>query len=185
MALFQVTAPATEPLSLVEAKVHLRVDVADEDGLIYDLIRAAREYVEAFTHRALITQTLDDKGDSFPHNYDPIELLKPPCASVTSVTYVNSAGATETWSPTLYTTDLPTGPQARMGRIVPAYQQYYPVTRDVANAVTVRFVAGYGTADAVPVGLKVAMKLLIGEWYRPARDMTNVWDKVLWPFKAF
>lgn len=193
MAPFLVTGPATEPITLDDAKLHLRVEVTDEDALIDGLIVAAREYVENFTHRALVTQTWDLKLDGFPCY--SLELPKAPTASVTSISYVDTNGTTQTLSSALYTTDLPTGPHACAGRIVLAYQQYYPQTRDVVNAVTVRFVAGYGTADDVPASIKAAMKILIATWYRPGREAVNIGnivtavpmtvDALLWPFKSF
>ena len=49
--------PAGEPLTLAEAKPHLRVDLNDDDALITALISAAREQVEFLTGQRLITQT--------------------------------------------------------------------------------------------------------------------------------
>jgi len=208
MALSQVTAPATEPITLAEANAQCKIDVPDENDLVDTLIIAAREYVEAFTHRALITQTWDLTLDGFPDQWSTVArdhqqvgegaiwLPAPPTASVTSITYVDTQGVTQTWSPTLYTVDNPQGPKARRARIVPAYSQYYPVTRTVPNAVTVRFVAGYGaTAAAVPFSIKAAMKLLIGNWWlnreagqiiRGSADILPFGvDALLWPYKAF
>jgi len=149
VSLFLVTAPASEPVSLAETKLHLRVaaDVTAEDDLIAGLIVAARDYAETVTHRALPLQTWDLKLDGFPDDGGPIWLPKAPTVSVTSVTYVAQDGTSTVWSAALYTTDLPTGPKARAGYLEPAYGQVYPSTRDVPNAVVVRFVAGYqGTA---------------------------------------
>lgn len=188
MALSLVTPPAVEPVSLAEAKGQLRLSLADDDALITELIAAARDYVETCTHRALITQTWDDKRDGFPAWSDAIWLPKPPLVSVTSVTYVDQNGVTQTWSSTLYTVDAPTGPKARMGAIVPNYGQAFPSTRDVVNAVTIRLVAGYGAAaTAVPAGLKAAMKLLIETWLGggSAAPIPAAVNALLWPFKAF
>lgn len=207
MALSLVTAPATEPLSLAEAKAHLRVDQDDENDLIATLVIAAREYVETHTHRALITQTWDYQLDGFPAMWSTVDVdarqvhtgaiwfPKPPLLSVTSLTYVDTAGVTQTWDAGNYTVDAPAGPKARMGRLVPAWSLYYPVARTVPNAVTVRFVAGYGGAALVPASLKAGMKLLIGNWWlnreagqivRGSADILPFGvDALLWPYKSF
>lgn len=192
MALSLVTAPATEPITVAEAKLHLRVDGADEDLLIQSLIAAARAYAEAFTHRALITQTWDLKLGAFPCG--DIWLPKPPVSSVTSISYVDANGDTQTWASSNYTADLPSGPEARMGRITPAYSVSYPTTRDVVNAVTVRFVCGYGAASAVPDAIRHAMRMMVAHWYEQ-REPVNIGnittvlpmtvESLLWPYKAF
>jgi len=164
-------------------------------------IAAARQTVETFTHRALITQTWDLKLDTFPDwsrsdsPWAPLVLPKPPVQSITSISYIDTNGATQTWTASLYDTDLPVGDYAAPARVLPAYQQIYPVTREVPNAVTVRFVAGYGGASAVPFALKAAMKLLIGNWWmnreaaaiiRASADVLPFGvEALLWPFKAF
>ena len=161
-----VTAPAAEPLTLAEAKLHLKLDVTADDDLITSLIVAARQHVETVTGRALVTQTWDIKYDEFPRELDaPIMLPKPPIASVTSVKYLDAAGVEQTWSSANYITDLPSGAWAGFGRIRPGMSTAYPATYAVINAVTVRIVCGYGAAAAVPDGLKAAMKILIGHWY--------------------
>lgn len=190
MSLTLVTAPLVEPITVAELHTHLRVDAADEDDLLASLIVAAREYGETFTHRAFLTQTWDDKRDGFPCD-DVIWLPKAPLISVTSVSYVDAAGVTQTWSSTLYTVDAPAGPKARAGCIVPNYGQAFPSTRDVVNAVTVRFVAGYGgTAAAVPSLLKACLKEHVrASWLRgDAAESQKVlaWvDQQLWGYKCF
>jgi len=57
MGLKQTVAPALEPVSLTEAKLHLRIDTTAEDVLISSLIKAARQYCENYQRRAYITQT--------------------------------------------------------------------------------------------------------------------------------
>lgn len=194
MGLSLVTAPAAEPVSLAEAKAQCSIDasILDDDALLNGLIRGAREFVETYTGRALLTQTWDWKLDGFPCGAMVIPLA--PVASVTSITYTDMNGAGQTWSSALYETDLPTGPQVQRARIQPVYLQIYPVTRVVFNAVVVRFVAGYGaTGASVPYGILAAMKLLIAHWYT-RREPVNVGslvtpipftvDSLLWPYKA-
>lgn len=149
MSLTLIVAPTAEPVTLADVKLHLRVgsDVTAEDDLIAGLIVAARDYAETFTHRAIPQQTWDEKLPGFPCDGGPIWLPKAPGISVTSITYIAQDGTSTVWSSALYTAVLPSGPKASKGYIVPAYGQVYPSTRDVPNAVIVRFVAGYvGTA---------------------------------------
>ena len=175
MALTLVTAAAGEPLTLDDVKGHLKITSTDQDGEIVGWITAAREWAETRTGRALITQTWDLKLDGFPVDGGPITVPKPPLISVTSITYVDTNGVTQTWSSALYTVDAPTGPQARSGQIWPAYNESYPGTRAQVNAVTVRFVCGYGAvADLVPASIRSAMKILIATWNAPGRQSVNV-----------
>jgi len=165
------------------------------DPELLSWITAARQYCETFTHRALVSQTWDLAQDVFPNGFESLWIPKPPLVSVTSVSYVDQPGVTQTWSASLYTVDAPAGPWARQGRIVPTYLQIYPVTRAIENAVTVRFVAGYGAAASVPAPIKVAMKLLIGHWWvnreagalvRASADILPFGVvELLYPFKAF
>lgn len=202
MALFLTTGPASEPITTTEAKLHLRVDADDDDDLIDALIQAAREHVETFTGRALMTQTWDLKLASFydcaayDSDANVIWLPKPPVQSVTSVTYLDSNGDSQTWtaSSTGYLTDLPTDPKGQRARIYPAYAISYPTTRTIQNAVTIRFVSGYASAAAVPESIKAAMKLLIGTWYEQrahvatgvnATEIPQTVNTLLWPYKAF
>lgn len=152
------------------------------DPMLNVLIKAARQHVESHTSRALITQTWDWKGDSFRVMRDkgfpnsPLVVPLAPLISVTSVTYLDQDGASQTWSSsTGYQTDIPTGnPWMPAGRIMPREGQTWPDTQsNTFNAVTIRFVCGYGAASAVPLPLKQAMLLLIGHWYEH-REAVNI-----------
>lgn len=165
MALSLVTAPAAEPISTASAKTHLRVDTSADDTLIDDLVKAARRQVERITGRVLIDQTWDWKLDRFPAGKLIVPL--PPLSSVTSITYTDSNGDSQTWAASKYDVDAPVGPHAAHGRIAPAYGEVYPTTRDEMNAVTVRFVAGYGTAGSnVPDDLIRAMHRIVADTYQ-------------------
>lgn len=189
-----VTAPSGEPVDLATVKAQLTIDVSSYDGLLLGLLTAARRHVETVTGRALYQQTWDAKFGAFPSDDDGIWLPKAPLQSVTSVTYLDANGASQTWSSASYTVDAPSGPHAQRGRLYPKYGVVYPTTQDVPNAITVRFVAGYGTTAAtVPEELRLAIALLVGHWFenREASTAGGVvpipmgFDALIWPFKVW
>lgn len=159
MALKLITAPVTEPVSLAEAKLHLRVDVDDDDALITSLIQAAREQAEHETGRALITQTWEAVYDEFP--CDELFLGMPQVQSVSSVTYIDAEGDEQTLSSSAYSLDNETD----KAFILPAIDTEWPDTLDTTNAVRVQFVCGYGSAGDVPAGIKTWMLMQIGALY--------------------
>jgi uncharacterized phiE125 gp8 family phage protein len=185
MGLQIVTPPAVEPVSLAEAKAHLRVDTTDDDSLIKSLIIAARAYCENYTGRQFITATLKLTLDGFPDALDKNDLAgdggyvikddailmpRPRLISVTGITYIDMAGATQTLSSSVYKVDT----QREPGRLGLAYNQTWPIARDEINAVAITFAAGYGaSANDVPQTVKQAMLLLIGHWYEN-REAVNV-----------
>lgn len=163
MSLKSITAPTTEPITLEQAKAHLRVEVSDDDALISALIAAAREAVESKTQRSLMLQTWELALDAFPGCQDQygIRLPKAPLSAVTSVAYVDSDGAPQTMAEADYQLDDHSEP----ARILPAYGTTWPATRDQANAVVVQYEAGYADAAAVPAQIKAWMLLRIGMLY--------------------
>ena len=92
MALSLYAGPTTEPVSVEEARLHVRQDGTSDDDVIRALITASRENVEQITRRALITQTWDYYLDAFPGG-DRIEMPLPPLASVTHIKYFLRAAA--------------------------------------------------------------------------------------------
>lgn len=155
-----ITAPATEPVTLAEAKLHLRVDASDEDTLITSLISVARHECENRTGRALITQTWELTRDCFA---DEMELPQPPLQSVSSVKYFDTSEVEQTLASSVYRVDSYSQP----GRVTLAYEETWPdIALEYPNAVAIRYVAGYGAAaSSVPPPLKQWMLLHIGHWY--------------------
>jgi uncharacterized phiE125 gp8 family phage protein len=156
MALKLFAAAGTQPVTLAEAKAHLRVDTTDEDALITAFIVAATEMAEQHTGRALMTQTWDMTLDKFP---DALELTRTPVQTITSVTYYDTAGALQTLAAPGYVLDAADGDD--YAHITPAYGSEWPATRDQVNAVSVRYVAGYANAAAVPESIKAWIKLQV------------------------
>lgn len=164
MALIMITAPAVEPVSLAEAKAHLRIDIDDEDTLIGGLITAARSHLEntARPKLAMVNQTWEYIADSWPAG-DTLELRPYPLVSVTSIKYTDDDGGETTYSSANYLVDTYSQP----GRVRLKSASAWPgTTLRELNGLAIRFVAGYGAAgSAVPVQLRQAILLLVGHWY--------------------
>ncbi len=154
-----ITPPAVEPLTLADAKLHLRVLGTEEDGLITSLITAARQYCEQFQRRAYITQTWELALDAWPGT-GPLELPYPPLQSVESITYIDSTGMEQVMPPAAYAVDTASEP----GRIVPV-NGWPSVWHTGGPVIRVRYTAGYGATGAnVPATALHAMRLLITHW---------------------
>jgi uncharacterized phiE125 gp8 family phage protein len=158
MSITLITPPAYEPVSVDELKTHLRISHTDDDVDLFTRIKLAREAVEAFTNRRLITQTWDWRLDAFPCYF---LVPTPPLQSVTSIKYRDSDGAEQTLSASVYDVDIYSAP----ARIMEAYGQAWPVTREMMNAVTVRLVCGYGLPVDVPKSLRNAVMMIAGHYY--------------------
>jgi uncharacterized phiE125 gp8 family phage protein len=152
------TPPADEPVTLDEAKLHLRVDSDADDTLITALIQAAREHVEAVTERALMAQTWTERQDGFPA---VLALRGGVVSAVASVKYVDADGVQQTLDPSAYLTDLTTEPAT----VRPVYGTEWPTTREQPGAVAVQYSVGYADAASVPAALKAAILLLVGDLY--------------------
>jgi len=173
MTIRVVTAPPAEPLTLTEAKAHLRVDATTDDTLITALIVVARQYAELLTGRAFVQRTLELLLPAFPLGREEIELPMPPLQSVTSITYIDGDGTTQTVAAADYQVDIYRAP----GLVKPAYGDFWPtLTRGDFNSVAIRYVAGYTpsgspasdldyAADPELHALKQWMKIRIATMY--------------------
>ena len=173
MDLIQTVAPTVEPLSLAEAKAHLRVDLADDEALITSKLKGARELAEVVTNRQFLDATWQLKLDHFPttrSNFPiwdcdgSIRLPRAPVltASQVAITYVDTAGVSQTLATTVYGVDIASEP----GRVYLLYNQTWPSTRGQKRAVTITWHAGYGTAaTAVPERVRSLVALMLGDAY--------------------
>lgn len=78
------SAIGSEPITLSEAKLYLKVDYTDEDALITSLIKSVREHVENFTGLALVAKTVEVFMDYIPER---IELPFPEHNAITEVKF--------------------------------------------------------------------------------------------------
>ena len=166
MPLTLVTHPESDPITLGEVKTDLRIDDDDSDALLSGLIHVARDYVESETNRALVSQTWDFSLDRFSNE---IMLPKPSLISIDSISYIDTAGATQILDSSLYQADAVSVP----GRVRPAYGEQWPATRNQMNAVTIRFVCGYGSRLDVPRSIKKAMSLIVGHYHKNREETTD------------
>lgn len=135
------TQPVAEPISLTEAKLHLRVDGTADDALIGLLITAAREFCESYEHRAYMVKTIVMTDDDLREHYLPFS----PVIGIDSITYVDSAGDTQTVTATVYDVLSNHDPAA----VILAYNQTWPSVRGHTDDVKITYKAGYATT-AVP-----------------------------------
>lgn len=173
-----ITEPTEEPITLDDAKLNLRVTNTLEDDLITSLIVAARKWVEGFTWRPLMTQTIQANFDKFDVTSVDITLNKYPIQSITSVKYINESGTEITLTAnTDYEVDLISPlPRIRLTSI--------PTMKDSLNAFKIRFVAGYTSAANVPDNYKRAMHLIITHLY-DNRNQVSTQNAVEIPFGVY
>ncbi len=142
--------PAGEPVTLAEAKAHLRVDTDDEDALIEGLITVAREHLERETGLALMTQGFRLALDRWPDD-GVIRIERGPVSAIETVTVYDEAG-----EPSLVSLDdhLLEG-NSRPARL---WLPETPAPGRAINGIEIDFIAGFGDTGAdVPGTLKRAM----------------------------
>lgn len=184
MGLKVSTPPAEEPVSLTELKAQLRIDGTDSDVLLTLHLQAARESVENFTRRAIITQTLTYVLSAFPYRssssqgccYEPqslqsaqklagFDLPRGSLQSVTSIKYYDENNVQQTLDANTYYHVIK---DTILGRVVLRSGQTWPTTYDRPDAVEVVYVAGYGAAGLVPASLKAAVLMTAAHWFENA-----------------
>ena len=148
-----VTPPASEPLTVAQAKSHLRVDHTDDDTLITGYIEASRQYVEERCWCSVQAQTWKLLLNDWPH--EPLTLPRGPVVSISSVRYQTAINTWVTLASDQYAL-------LQDGRWWLAYDMQWPTTALYGwEPVEITYTAGVGASTA----LRQAMLLLIGHWY--------------------
>lgn len=164
-----ITPPAIQPVTLTEAKLHLRVDHNDEDTLILGLIRAATEHLDGWTGilgRCLVEQVWRQDHDRFARQ---MSIPLGPVIAVQSITWRDPAGQLSTVPSGSYDLRID-----EAGNAVIRFDADYvfPTNLHESRAVAINFKAGYEInpgppgSSTVPDPLKVAILLLVGHWYQ-------------------
>ncbi|WP_020467878.1 head-tail connector protein [Zavarzinella formosa] len=175
-----VTNPASDPVTLAEAKAWLRIDTTDEDALLAQLISAATDTAEQHTRRSLITRTLRltldqtcndlyrdlgegvyDLPSTFLYGGLPrvIELPKGPVQSITSVTTFDPDNASAVYSPSNYTLNTD-GTRLSLNQ-----DAVWPGPLRPVGACEIVYTAGYGDSSAIPPSIKTAILMLVAHLY--------------------
>lgn len=178
-----VTPPVSEPVSLDEAKDHLRVSITEDDAYITRLITAARQAVEVRAKGVFLTSEwltawrhfpgrqsypgvdLYYGGGAYPVRQESFELWLPklPVQSVNSVKYIDTSGTLVTLDEGDYHVALDgDGPAL----VTPSLaRNIWPVTAPYPDAVQVSYTCGFASADDVPVCAKQAVLMVLGTYY--------------------
>ena len=154
-----ITAASTFPVSLTEAKSHLKVDTSADDTYITSIIKAATQLSEEYTNRFFINTVIDQTCSSFA---DLETLFKSKVNDVQYVRYYDSDNNLQTLTATVYDKMLSYEPS----QIQLANNQSFPTITKRNDAVICRYTVGYGSsASDVPEVIKQAILLTIGNFY--------------------
>jgi len=161
MKTYQVITPAsTYPVSLTEAKSHLKVDTTADDTYITSIIKAATQLSEEYTNRFFIDTIIDQTCSDFAQLQT---LFKSKVSAVAHVKYYDSDNSLQTLSATIYDTQL----QYEPSQIQLADDKSFPEITKRNDAVVARYTVGYGSAASdVPEIIKQAILLTIGNFYQ-------------------
>ena len=155
-----VTPPATEPVSLAEAKAHLRISHVDEDQFIGTLIIAARRHAESQTGLALVSQQWRHFRDDWPDDA-AIPLPLAPLLSVDEVATYGDDDVKTVIIPTYYYADAVSRPP----RLLLRGSRVWARPGRIGNGVAILVTVGFGAAAAVPAELRQAVLQLVAHWY--------------------
>ena len=159
MTAILIEPPAIEPVTLAEAKAHLRLTGTEDDDYVAAMITAARLQVESATRRVLIDQTWRIFRDDWPPG-GIVDLAVAPITSVAAVTVFDANGDPTELPPTAWRLDAASSP-ARLALVGATAAPSQPL-----NGIEIDVVAGYGASGlAVPQPLRLAIMTLVARWY--------------------
>jgi uncharacterized phiE125 gp8 family phage protein len=159
-----ITPPTVEPITLADARLHVRQDLMVEDTLISGWISAAREHCENYTGIAFAPQTWEIALDVFP---DAIALEGGFVDEIVLVGYYDEDGNSQSIAFSGYALDSYSSPNW----LVPKYGTTWPASYDATNALTVRYKVG---SQPVPASVRAAMLLLIGHFYANREQIADM-----------
>jgi len=170
MSITILAPPASEPVSLAEAKLFLRVDHDAEDNLITLMIIAAREAVEAGCGRALITRRVRESLDIWRRDAVGGAVLGVgPVSNIVAVRLLAANGSESIIDPERYRLD---GARDRP-RLV--FEAGLPATLRSAGAVEIDYDAGLAdAAQDLPTALRIAVLQVVSTLYETREGATSL-----------
>lgn len=182
----RIAGPEVEPLSLEQARMQLKLDpdLTDENDLITDHIKGAREQCEDFCQRTFCESTWRYSLDAFPFesyygNQEAIVLPMGPVIEIVSFGYVDQQGLPQALDPLMYR--LATSGPREM--VFPApWNTSWPFAR--CGSVAIEYRAGYPGAGSppgaenVPARVRQTMRSIITRWFEK-RDQVDVDDLLM------
>lgn len=161
MTTILLSGPLDEPLTLAEAKSHLRVDHGDEDTLIQSLITSARLHVETLTGRVLMTQSWRLVLDDWPRR-NILSIPLGPVQAVGAVRVYEDEDIVLTIDAANYLVETSGVP----ARLAMRGHKAWPRPGRPFGGIEIDFTAGYGdNAEDVPASLRQAIRQLVAHWY--------------------
>lgn len=189
MTLILTAGAATEPVTLADAKAHLRLDGTAEDMLVASLIVTSRLHIEQALGLALITQGWSWLIDAWPDS-NVLRLPMRPIQSITAVRVYAEDGSADALASQSYLLDGAGAP----ARLVLRRGHIWPLPGRGASGIEIAFVAGFGaTAETVPAPIRQAILLLVAHWYEhreptdlgsPSAPIPTSVSNLLAPFKV-
>jgi uncharacterized phiE125 gp8 family phage protein len=167
MTLVLTTPPAVEPISLAEAKAHLRLESGSADTLVASLIVTSRLHIETVLGLALVTQGWTWLIDAWP-DLAVLRLPMRPVQSISAVRVYAEDGSVVSLPADSYLLDGNGAP----ARFVRRRGRVWPMPGRNANGIEIAFVAGFGAQAAdVPEDIRHALLLLVAHWYANREPM--------------
>lgn len=164
------TPAITDTWTREDVKTYLRIGLDDtaEDGTVDAITIAAQEWIESYVSKSLLRRTLVLRLDGWPCS-GVIHLPRPPLVSVTSITYTDTAGASQTLASTDYTVSSYRQP----GTVQPIYAGTFPSLLPVPDNVVITYEAGYATPELIPQRIRQAGLLLMGTLYEDRESLVT------------
>jgi uncharacterized phiE125 gp8 family phage protein len=161
MTLDLVAGPASEPVTLDEAKLYARIDQSDEDDAVSMMIAAARGMFERETGLILVRQSWTLSLDLWPkRGADGLRRCYLPLRPILSLTSITVDGAV------VPETDYSLDASAAPPRLIEARGGAWPKPSAKTGGIVIAFDAGFGDAeDDVPAPIRLAILRLVAEAY--------------------